>query len=116
MKLIKLTAVALLSAITAFAVVQDVAAKETAKDSGKSGPVDVKPEIIDINSATVKALEKLKGIGPARAADIVKGRPYTGKDDLVKRNIVSQEVYDGIKEGIVARRPLSGNEQKTQAQ
>jgi competence protein ComEA len=116
MNQLKFVAVALLSALTSVVVVQDVAAKEAVKDSVKSGAVDVKPEIIDINTATLKALEKLKGIGPARAADIVKGRPYTGKDDLVKRNILSQEQYDAIKEGIVARRLVNGNDQKTQVQ
>jgi competence protein ComEA len=60
-------------------------------------------ETLDINSASAEELEKLKGIGPARAAAIVKGRPYKGKDDLVRRKIVPQSVYDEISDQIIAR-------------
>ncbi|MFZ5594432.1 MAG: ComEA family DNA-binding protein [Pseudomonadota bacterium] len=44
---------------------------------------------LDINTATMDQLAQLAGIGPARAKDLVKeGRPYTGKDDLVKKKII----------------------------
>ena len=58
---------------------------------------------LDINSASEAELMQLKGIGEARARAIVKGRPYGGKDDLVKRKIVPQGVYDDIKDQIIAR-------------
>jgi len=58
---------------------------------------------IDINSASEDSLRSLPGIGPARAHAIASGRPYKGKDDLVKNNIVPKNVYDGIKDRIVAR-------------
>lgn len=58
---------------------------------------------LDINSASAEELEKLEGIGPVRAAAIVKGRPYKGKDDLVRRKIVSQSVYDKISDRIIAK-------------
>jgi competence protein ComEA len=58
----------------------------------------------DINSATVKELIGLKGVGRARAADIIKERPYNDKYDLVKRKILPPDVYDEIKNVIVARR------------
>ena len=60
--------------------------------------------LADINSATVKDLIGLKGIGRTRAADIIKGRPYKDKHDLVKRKILPPDVYDQIKNDIVARR------------
>jgi competence protein ComEA len=59
--------------------------------------------LIDINSASVAELDTLPGIGPARADAIIKGRPYRGKNDLVGRHIVPQNVYDGIKDKIIAR-------------
>jgi competence protein ComEA len=60
-------------------------------------------ELIDINTATPAQLEPLKGIGPVRAAAIVKGRPYKGKDELVEKKIISKSVYDAIKDKIIAK-------------
>ena len=59
--------------------------------------------LIDINSATSDQLQVLTGIGPARAEAIVKGRPYKGKDELHRKNIIPESVYDGIKDKIIAR-------------
>ena len=58
---------------------------------------------LDINTASVAELQALKGVGDKRAADIVKGRPYKGKDDLVQKKILPQAVYDGIKDKIIAK-------------
>lgn len=60
-------------------------------------------EPMDINSATAKQLATLDGIGEARSAAIVKGRPYNGKDDLVNKKIIPQDVYDKIKDKIIAK-------------
>ncbi|MBS1135970.1 MAG: DNA-binding protein [Burkholderiaceae bacterium] len=45
----------------------------------------------------------LKGIGEARAEAIIKGRPYGRKDDLVKKKILPESVYNEIKDQIVAK-------------
>jgi competence protein ComEA len=66
-------------------------------DKSKSG------ELIDINTASEKELATLPKIGDARAKAIVQGRPYKGKDDLVQKKIISQDVYDGIKDRIIAK-------------
>jgi competence protein ComEA len=58
---------------------------------------------VDINRASAEELKKLKGIGPARAEAIIKGRPYKRKDELVQRSIIPQSVYDEIKDQMVAR-------------
>jgi len=63
--------------------------------------------LIDINSAPKDQLDVLPGIGPARADAIIKGRPYNGKDDLVQRKIIPQNVYNGIKDKIIARQKKS---------
>ena len=62
-----------------------------------------KGEPMDINSASEKELATLKGIGDVRAKAIVKHRPYKGKDDLVKKKIIPQGVYDDIKDQIIAK-------------
>jgi competence protein ComEA len=65
-------------------------------------PVPAAP-LLDINSASTDDLQKLPGIGPARAEAIIKGRPYKGKDDLVNRKILTPSVYNGIKGQIIAK-------------
>ncbi|PTM46459.1 ComEA family DNA-binding protein [Phreatobacter oligotrophus] len=60
-------------------------------------------QLIDINSATEAELRVLPGIGEARAKAIIAGRPYRGKDELVRKNILTQGVYDGIQARIIAR-------------
>lgn len=59
--------------------------------------------LIDINSASEAELRALPGIAEARATAIIRGRPYRGKDDLTNRNIIPQNVYDLIKDRIIAR-------------
>ncbi|MFZ9502148.1 MAG: ComEA family DNA-binding protein [Beijerinckiaceae bacterium] len=60
-------------------------------------------QLVDINTADKATLEKLKGVGSARAEAIIKGRPFKGKDELVQKNILPKDVYDGVKDQIVAR-------------
>ena len=80
----------------------DAKKAEPAKaDAKKAEPA--KKEPMDINSASEKDLATLKGIGPVHAKAIVKGRPYKGKDDLVTKKIVTQKVYDEIKDQIIAK-------------
>jgi competence protein ComEA len=52
--------------------------------------------VISINSATVKELDTLPGIGTVRAEEIVAGRPYSRLEELQERNIVTTSVYEGL--------------------
>ncbi len=72
-------------------------AKAAAKGAAKNGTM------IDINSATAKELAALPKLGDAKAKAIVDGRPWSGKDDLVAKNILSQTEYDAIKDMIIAK-------------
>src|SRR5215469_9192886 len=60
-------------------------------------------DLLDINSATKDQLDALPGIGPAFSQKIIAGRPYTSKNDLVRRNIIPQATYNKIRNRIVAR-------------
>jgi DNA uptake protein ComE-like DNA-binding protein len=62
-----------------------------------------KSDLIDINTATAKQPKTLTGIGDAYSQEIIKGRPYKRKDDLVQKKIITQATYDKIKDQIVAR-------------
>jgi competence protein ComEA len=52
--------------------------------------------LIDLNSASEKELESIKGVGPATAKKIIDGRPYKSVDDLSKAGIPAKTV-EGIK-------------------
>ena len=62
-----------------------------------------KTELLDINSATPEQLDALKGIGEKRSAAIIKGRPYKGKDELYQKGIIPKNVYEAIKDQIIAK-------------
>ena len=64
---------------------------------------DKTSELVDINSASAEELDKLPGIGPARVKAIIANRPYSGKDDLLQRKIIPPNVYNQIKDKIIAR-------------
>ena len=79
-------------------------AKKPAAAAEAKKPAEApKAELMDINSASEKDLATLKGIGDVRAKAIVKGRPYKGKDELVQKKILTQGVYDKIKDDIIAK-------------
>jgi len=68
-----------------------------------TGKSEKASELVDINSASPEELDKLSGVGPARAQAIIAGRPYNGKDDLAQRKIIPPNVYGQIKDKIIAR-------------
>lgn len=95
-KLIAAAAIALLAATgTAFA-------KEEPKKPAAAAPAKAEA-LLDINTASRDELMKLKGVGDARADAIIKGRPYKGKNELLDKKIVPENVYNDIKEKIIAK-------------
>jgi len=79
------------------------APQEAGKTGAAAKKAPAKTELVDINSASKAELKKLPGIRDAEADKIVAGRPYLSKAHLVTRNVISQEVYDGIRTLIVAK-------------
>ena len=48
--------------------------------------------LVDINSASQKELEGLKGVGPATAKKIIDGRPYKSVDELSKAGLNAKAI------------------------
>jgi len=90
-----------------------VMAQTTSPSRPQSSPTATKPDaaissqpspgLVDINSASAEELRRLRGIGPMRVNAIIAHRPYSGKDDLVRRKIIPTYVYNRIKNKIIAR-------------
>lgn len=92
---------------SAYAQKADAPKAATAASAPKEMQKDTKAELIDINSADEKTLMTLKGIGDVTAKKIIKSRPYSGKDDLVKKKVLSDKVYADIKDQIIAKQKKS---------
>ena len=71
----------------------------------KTSATAPRPEArIDINHAGVDELLKVPGMTPSWAGRIVRFRPYRTKLDLLERGVVNSEVYDRIKDYVIAHR------------
>jgi DNA uptake protein ComE-like DNA-binding protein len=90
--------------------------KETSKKAAApAASAQKKTELIDINSASKQELMTLPGIGDAYSQKIIDNRPYRGKNDLVRKNIVPQATYDKISGQIIAKQntaPAAGTKKK----
>jgi len=63
-----------------------------------------KSNLIDINSASPEQLATLPGLTGDDAKNIISARPYTRKNQLKQKNIITAATYDGIKNLIVAKK------------
>ena len=57
-----------------------------------SGSIVLAQKLIDLNAASEKELESIKGIGSATAKKIVAGRPYKSVDELSKAGLSAKQV------------------------
>ena len=59
---------------------------------------------VDINHASVDELLKVPGMTRSWAGRIVRFRPYRTKLDLYEHGVVNSQVYDRIKDYVIAHR------------
>ncbi len=87
--------------LAATAQYQDRDTRGVPKTSATAPPPEAR---IDINHAGVDELLKVPGMTPSWAGRIVRFRPYRTKADLVERGVVTSQVYDRIKDYVIAHR------------
>lgn len=68
------------------------------EQAGVSGAISK----INLNTASLEDLDSLWGIGEARAQKIIESRPYNSTEDLLNRKIIPQNVYEKIKDKVIA--------------
>lgn len=97
-------------ALTASALSAQPAKKAAEKPAAAAKAAEAKPaeaakaaDKIDINTATAAELEAFPGIGKALSAKIIAGRPYANKAQLVQKKILTQKVYDALKDKLIAK-------------
>lgn len=73
-----------------------------------------KGALVDLNTASQKELEGLKGVGPAMAKKIIAARPYSSVDDLSKSGIPAKTI-EGIKPYVTVGKPAATLPAATQA-
>jgi hypothetical protein len=69
-----------------------------------STPVPPPEQRVDINHASLTELLKVPGLTRSWAERIVRFRPYRSKQDLFDKGVVSSQVYDRIKDFVIAHR------------
>jgi len=62
-----------------------------------------KGKLVDINSATKEDLAALPGSNPDLAQNIISGRPYTKKTDLLRKKVIPKDEYEKMQGQIIAK-------------
>ncbi|KAF0154729.1 MAG: helix-hairpin-helix protein [Syntrophaceae bacterium] len=88
MKLLVTVGKAKTAPVTAAAAIATSAITEKKAEAQKN----ITAGLIDINNASEKELEAVKGVGPATAKKIVAGRPYKSVDELSKAGISAKAI------------------------
>ncbi|MEK7532879.1 MAG: helix-hairpin-helix domain-containing protein [Patescibacteria group bacterium] len=68
---------------------------------GNDGSSGSSVTFVNINSASKSELEMLSGIGAVTSDKIIHGRPYLRIEDLVEKKILSQSLFEKLKDQLV---------------
>lgn len=106
-----LAAVFSLSLVTAAVAAEKKAPAKPAAEAAKPAQPEKKAEAapaakqepVDINTATEEQLKSIPGVGDAYSKKIIAGRPYAKKDQLKSKKIIPDDVYEKIKDKIIAK-------------
>jgi competence protein ComEA len=71
----------------------------------KSNTPSENGKTVDLNSASKKDLAALPGIGPDYAQTIIDARPFSSKEDLLRKKVIPQATYDKIQNRVTAQGP-----------
>jgi len=78
--------------------------KPSSTATTKAKPTPPPEARLDINHASVDQLLKVPGMTASWAGRIVRFRPYRTRQDLVDRGVLPSDVYDRIKDYVIAHR------------
>ena len=56
--------------------------------------------MVNINTATLKELDTLPGIGPVYGQNIIEHRPYSTVEELLSKAVLKKNVYEKIKDKV----------------
>lgn len=70
------------------------------QSSAESSTQNSESGLVSINTASESQLDTLPGIGPVTAGKIITGRPYGSIEELRDKKIVTQSVFEKIKDKI----------------
>ncbi len=76
----------------------------SAQAPAKSRQIPPPEARVDINHASEAELIKVPGLTPSWAGRILRFRPYRSKQDLLDRGVLPSDVYDRIKDYVIAHR------------
>lgn len=99
-KLPAMAMAALCLCVSGMAQFQDRDRSGVPKSSASAPPAEAR---VDINHASIEDLLKVPGLTRGWAQRIIRFRPYRTKQDLFDKGVVNSEVYDHIKDFVIAR-------------
>lgn len=97
--LVPLAALAVAFALALPALAGQAATSSTQKKSHSA----THAALVDLNTADEAQLAALPGVGETYAKQIIAGRPYKSKDELVSRKIVPQSTFNKFHNKVIAK-------------